>query len=133
MSYTKIDIDMFAEKVTQILKTYAETTAEQMNEIADSVSKETLQKVRDASPVRKKNGGGYKKGWARKADKSKAVNEYTIYNKTKPQLTHLLEKGHAVKPDPGPGKKTRVEGRPHIGPAEEWAVQEMVRRTVSKL
>lgn len=131
MAYKTIEIDMFAETVKEILQTYADTTAEQMNEIADSVSKETLKKVRADSP---KKSGEYKRGWARKADKKKAVNEYTIYNKNKPQLTHLLEKGHKVRPEPKkPTKKTYVEGREHIGPAEEWASEEMVRRAVNKL
>lgn len=135
MAYKTIQIDMFADEVNKILKTYANTTAERMNEITDSVSKEALKQVRQNSPVRKTKGGGrYKKGWTRKADKKKAVNEYTIYNKDRPQLTFLLEKGHKVKPDPKrPGKKTFVEGREHIGPAEDWARQEMIRRAVDEL
>jgi hypothetical protein len=135
MAYKSIQIDMFADEVNKILKTYANTTAEQMNEIADSVSKEALKQVRQNSPVRKgKNGGRYKKGWTRKADKKKAVNEYVIYNKDRPQLTFLLEKGHKVKPKPKRAEAlTFVEGKEHIGPVEEWARQEMIRRAVDEL
>lgn len=131
MAYKTIEIDMFAEAVTEILQTYANTTADEMNEIADSVSKEAVNRLKETSP---RKSGAYARGWTRKADKSKDVNEYTVYNKDKPQLTHLLEKGHAVKPEPkNPGKKARVAGKEHIAPVEEWASEEMVKRAVNKL
>ena len=73
--------------------------------------------AQSGSPVRY---GGYQKGWATKktSEKSGQVS-ITVYNRKKPGLTHLLEKGHAKR---GGG---RVSGKPHIAPAEEYAASEL--------
>ena len=50
-------------------------------------------------------------------------------------MTHLLEKGHAVKNqygEPVRGKK-RVRGRRHIKPAEVWGVNELLERLRAEL
>ena len=76
--------------------------------------------MEDTSPVR---SGEYRKSWAAKKtlDRSGKLT-VTVYNRKKPGLTHLLEKGHAKR---GGG---RVEGTPHIAPAEEYAVDELEKR-----
>lgn len=101
------------------------------SDLADTVetaqaasAKRTAQLLRNISP--KQNGGKhpgrYARGWSvKKLDRLTTV----VYNRTDYQLTHLLENGHAVKPDPKrPGKKDRVAGIPHISKAEEYAQED---------
>ena len=134
MANVKVTPDNFADAVVKALKDYANVTAQSVNEASDSVSKEAVKMLKAKSPRKKGGNGEYAKGWSRKADKKGATNSYTLYNKNKPQLTHLLEKGHAVKPDPKhPNRKKRVEGIEHIGPVDDWVAVEMLRRGEKKL
>ncbi len=74
-----------------------------VDEAANMVTKELLSDIRDDSPVRT---GVYKKGWKRK----KLTYVYTVYNKTKPSLTHLLEYGHVCKTGKREGSEAQKEG-----------------------
>ena len=99
------------------LEEYKEMTDEVEQTAVDTVSKETKKLVQAGSPVQT---GGYQKGWAVKKTSAKAGQvSITVYNRKKPGLTHLLEKGHAKR---GGG---RVAGQPHIAPAEQYAVSEL--------
>ena len=99
------------------LEEYKEMTDEVVQTAVDTVSKETKKIVQAGSPIKT---GGYQNGWAVKKTSAKAGQvSITVYNRKKPGLTHLLEKGHAKR---GGG---RVAGQPHIAPAEEYAVGEL--------
>jgi len=96
--------------LTKILGEYSQEVTDAVEKAQDEVAKETVDELKRTSP---KNKGGYAKGWATK----KAGNKLTVYNKAKPQLTHLLENGHSTR-DGG-----RSRSFPHIKPAEENAVK----------
>ena len=76
------------------------------DEIGQRISKECAAELRKTSP---RDRPKYYKGWGVKAIKGfgKSV-AYTVYNRTHPGLTHLLERGHG-----------NADAKPHIGPAEE--------------
>ena len=113
----KITVDRLSDEIMDALEEYREMTDEVVRTAVDTVSKETKKIVQDGSPVQT---GGYQKGWAVKKTSAKAGQvSITVYNRKKPGLTHLLEKGHAKR---GGG---RVTGQPHIAPAEEYAVGEL--------
>lgn len=61
--------------------------------------------------------GDYAKSWTtKKVTENSHKLEVTVHSKNRYQIAHLLEKGHA-KRDGG-----RVNGKPHIAPAEENGV-----------
>ena len=113
----KITVDRLSDEIMDALEEYKEMTDEGGQTAVDTVSKETKKIVQAGSPVQT---GGYQQGWAVKKTSAKAGQvSITVYNRKKPGLTHLLEKGHAKR---GGG---RVAGQPHIAPAEQYAVSEL--------
>jgi hypothetical protein len=104
-----------SKEIAKALSEYTQEVTEGLEEAKKEVAKETVKGLKSTSP---KLTGDYAKGWARK----KVGNAEVVYNKTDYQLTHLLEKGHAKR---GGG---RVSAIPHIGPAEEKAINEYIDR-----
>ena len=114
----KIGIDSLADALGDLLNDYAEEVTEAVKTSAKDIAKECKADIKKASP---RNTGEYAKGWGYTTIKeNKQVIGIAVHNKKEPQLTHLLEKGHA-KVNGG-----RVEGKPHIGPAEQKAVKKFV-------
>lgn len=113
----KISVDQLSSEIMSALDEYKKVTDEVVKTAVNSVSKETKAMAQAGSPVK---SGGYQKGWAVKKTSEKTGQvSITVYNRTKPGLTHLLEKGHAKR------SGGRVAGKPHIAPAEEYAVNEL--------
>ena len=121
----KVSIDNMADEIMKELDDYMETTDEAVDQAVKNVSKNTRSMVKSLSPHK---SGDYSKGWTVKKEVDRANKHIvTIHNRKKPGLTHLLEKGHAKR------NGGRVEGKPHISIAEEYAVREIeseIRRKI---
>lgn len=122
--------DSISLQVDKILNDYTvEVKRAAMNAI-DSTAKESVQRLRQTSPVgRGNNAGEYAKSWSikREHDKQKGLATVIVRNKDHYQLTHLLEHGHAL-PQGG-----RTKAQPHIAPVNDWAANEVVRRIEGNL
>ena len=122
-----IRIDSLGKEIAKMMEEYASEVAADIKAEARAVAKETVKELKKTSPdgpgSRK---GHYKDGWASKVETENAVSiGIQIYNKKKPGLTHLLEKGHAKR------NGGRVDGIPHIKIAEKHAkeiLQERIER-----
>lgn len=107
-------------KVADLAQAVAQELAEYSQDVTDGVKKEVKQvaqnvvtELKQTSP---RNSGDYAKGWKSRIEYENPEDiRVRVYNSKKPQLTHLLENGHA-KQNGG-----RVNGTPHIGPAEQKA------------
>ena len=123
---SRISVSDLARAVNEAMSEYRDLTEQALKSAVTEVAKETKDIAKENSPSL---SGRYKKGWATKktTDASGQIS-VTVYNRARPGLTHLLEKGHAKR---GGG---RVSGVPHIAPAEEHAVSELetkIRRELS--
>ncbi|UUE91742.1 HK97 gp10 family phage protein [Bacillus cereus] len=109
------NIDNLAREITRELQRYENIVEEDLEIAKEEVATNLVDELKQKSP---KNTGKYRKGWRKKKD----GNAIIVHNALKPQLTHLLEKGHA-KANGG-----RVPAKVHIAPAEEKAINEFLER-----
>lgn len=112
----------FAEFVAEAVAEHVGATEEQLLEDVRDVARQARAQLKRTSP----RGGSarhYADGWSMRTQRKRGHVEAVVYNKDKPGLAHLLEKGHANR---GGG---RTAGRKHIEPAYEAAERELSRRT----
>jgi hypothetical protein len=115
-----INIDQLAAEIAKGLAEYSQDVVEKVNVSSEKVGKAAVKKLKQTSP---KKTGKYAKSWTMKTEKAIGQPHTRIIHAKAPhyRLTHLLEYGHAKV---GGG---RVEGRPHIRPAEEEVIREFTR------
>ncbi|ALC52842.1 hypothetical protein ACN91_15015 [Bacillus cereus] len=112
-------IDSLADDIARELQRYGKEVEEKLEVEKEVVANNLVDELKQTSPKSDSKGGRkYAKGWRKK----KEGNAFIVHNALKPQLTHLLEKGHA-KVNGG-----RVPAIVHIAPAEEKAVNDFSER-----
>lgn len=111
-----IKVDDLAGEIVLAVRTYTDEVGAAIEEAVKETAQGLAADLRETSP---KDTGEYAKGWTARKE---GPGRYVVYNKKKPQLTHLLEHGHAKA---GGG---RVEGIPHIKPAEERHAPQLERK-----
>lgn len=124
-----IKIDALSAEIAKMMEEYAAEVAGDVKAEAKAVTKEAVKELKSKSPEdRDSKKRHYKDGWASKVESENAVSiGIRVYNRKKPGLTHLLEKGHAKR---GGG---RVEGKPHISEAEKNAIEAYEERLKVRL
>ena len=116
---TKVNYSNLADVISDEIKNYSQEVTEELKETILEVGAETVQRLKLTSP---KRTGKYAKGWKMtKAYENQSDIRIVLHN-SQYQLTHLLEFGH-VKANGG-----RTRDFPHIGPAEEAAIQNLTDR-----
>ena len=115
-----ISIDQLSAEIARGLADYSQEVVEKVNISSEKVGKAAVKKLKQTSP---KKTGKYTKSWTMTTEKAIGQPDLRIIHAKAPhyRLAHLLEYGHAKV---GGG---RVEGRPHIGPAEEEVIREFAR------
>ena len=121
--------ESIAVQIGRIFDEYSKEVVDAANSSIDSVSKQSVQKLRSTSP---KKTGSYARGWGTKVEGGfGGIRTIIVHNRTDYQLTHLLEKGHVIRNKKG--TYGRAPAHPHIKPVEEWAINELPEEIERKL
>lgn len=113
---TRVSIDMLADTVMEGLEEYADLTTEEVKKAVRKASNKVKNRIEEYAPVGET--GEYAKSWrVTTTDESSYSINQTVHSPKRYMLAHLLEKGHAKR---GGG---RVQGTPHIKPAEQEGIQ----------
>ena len=114
-----VSVDQLAVEIAKGLAEYSQDVVEKVNVSSEKVGKAAVKKLKQTSP---KRYGNYAKSWTMKTEPEVGQPHKRIIHAKAPyyRLVHLLEHGHAKV---GGG---RVEGKPHIRPAEEMVIQEFM-------
>ena len=109
---------LYEGKEYTVLRVYQRPEKDEVEQVA----KDTAKKLKQTSP---KESGEYAKNWAVRNDRRSKTT--IVYNKAPTyRLTHLLEKGHVIRNQYGEWGRTNAE--PHIAPAEQEAVADLVKK-----
>lgn len=115
-----ISIDDLADTLAEELAGYSQEVTEELKREVKQTAKEMVAQLKATSPF---DSGDYAKGWTSTTEsESNHMIQVRVYNREKPTLTNLLENGHA-KVSGG-----RVEGKAHIGPAEQAAERRLEQK-----
>ena len=119
----KVKVDNLASEIIKTLEEFSDLTDEAVDKGVSETANNAVKELRNAHPAGSGQYGSwdkkYNKGWTVK--KTKRDKTATIHNATDYQLTHLLEKGHALKN----GGRTRAF--PHIAPVAEKCEDELIK------
>lgn len=115
-----------ANEINDVLAAYRNGVNTDIEDLKKETAQALVKELKRTSP---KRTGKYAKGWTYKKSGRTDSTLYTVHNKPKYMLTHLLEHGHAKR---GGG---RVAAKVHIAPAEQKYVRkylEDVRRAIEE-
>ena len=102
--------------ISAVLSEYSEVTAEKVKDAVKEAGKTVKKEIEKTAP---KDTGAYRKSWKVKTTRETENSiEVVVHSKTKYQLAHLLEHGHAKR------NGGRTPAQPHIAPAEQKGIEQ---------
>ena len=119
-------IDDMTKEIMKGLQEYSELADDEMKKAVRKTATSVKKEISANAPH---DTGTYAKSWTSSKVKETSHNlQMTVHSRNRYRLAHLLEKGHAKR---GGG---RVEGHPHIAPAEkngEELLENLIRKAIS--
>lgn len=130
----KIGVIDLNETINNLLNVYGDKVYDALNESMKKVSDMAVQELRSVSRFSPKGNptGEYSKDWDKKSEAiTKFTNKIIVYNEDHYRLTHLLEKGHALRR--GGRNYGSVKAYPHIRPVEQKVISEFENDVINRI
>lgn len=123
-----IDIDDLTKALQEIATRSSKEVVDKIHRGIDRISRETLRKVTEKSPVykgksKKLKNGEYQKSWITSTLDRNGMHRKTVHNK-KYQLVHLLENGHDLIDSNGE-KYGCSPAKEHVATGADYAEKEV--------
>lgn len=90
-----VNIDDLAEIIVNDMQDVIDDDVEALEGNARAAGQKAIRLLRDRSRKRVHHGGSYAKAWTSDVETDETGTSCTVHNRQY-QLTHLLEKGHAI-------------------------------------
>lgn len=134
MKRTKSSVMDLTKIMAEMLDEYSEEVYDEAVTTMKDLAPKVVDQVRTRSPKSDNAGDHYANGWVsiESVDK-KGTIRFTVYNKDKPTLTHILENGHRGYPLKNGGRTRSVAGIKHIEPSQKWAEKEAEKELERRL
>lgn len=121
----QVTVDEMAQEIMNGLSEYANLASDEMKKCVRAAGSTVRKEIKKNAP---EDTGKYRDSWTVTKQKENSSSlELVVHSKTRYQLAHLLEHGHAKR---GGG---RVAGKVHIAPAEELGERELVQNIERRL
>ena len=121
-----INVEDMASVIMRGLHEYADLATDEMKKAVTKTANTVKKEIEQTAPS---DTGTYAKSWtATKTLEKSGALQMTVRSKNRYQIAHLLEKGHAKR------NGGRVEGIPHIAPAEEHGkemLEDLIRKALT--
>lgn len=114
----RVTIDDLAATIQDVLDEYGKDVAARTEEAVKKVAKAGAQAVSTSASEKLGGSGTYAGGWTSRVETDRLKVTGVIYNKDRPGLAHLLEKGHVTRNGTGRTIKP-TPAHVHIAPIEE--------------
>lgn len=115
-----IGINGLASAIAKEMEEYRQDVTDGLKQEIKKVAKECKNEIQQNAP---ELTGDYKKSWrVKEAYESAEGIRVVVHSKNEYRLAHLLEYGHAKR------NGGRVEGKPHIQPAEQHAEEKLMKK-----
>lgn len=117
-------------EMKNILESYSDEVMNAVIDVLAEVAEESAEELKTEGTFENRTGK-YRRGWKSKVENRRTYATAQAFNKTRYQLTHLLEFGHAIRG--GGRKKEKTDAFPHISVVNERAQERAYQRILEAI